>query len=237
MDKIRILLVDDEPSILTTFKILLTDAGYEVDTTLSALTALTLLGLKTFDLLIVDWRLGGSSGLDLVREVKTLQPSCALLMISTGATRETIIEAFRSDIDDFLIKPISREQLLQGVGRAMLKHQVRRDTLSNRSGDSLVYGAFSINIESRTILWHDELLKLTPTEYCLMLVLVQNAGRSISAQTLIKYCRGDEVDETHAQNLLKPHIANLRQKLEQDGRYPRVLMNHRGMGFLINSDG
>ncbi len=232
---LRILLVDDEPSILALFRVMLSDAGYGVYTAPNAQDAMLLMGTGPFDLLIADLRLEGPSGLNLIEVFKGVQPDCALIMISANPTREQIIEAFRADVDDFLIKPISGAQMLQAVGRAILRHHTRHEPVNYPTGETISYGALTLQPQQHTAIWHDEALSLTPTEFCILLTLVQHGGQSVSARLLIKRCRGFDEPEPKARLLLKPHIANLREKLEQNGRFPRVLINHRKMGLLIHA--
>ncbi len=232
MTRLHLLLVDDEPNVVFFLKQILTEAGYDVSTAGNTLEAITLLETRLVDLLIVDWKLPGPSGVSLVERAHALQEQCAIVMISGNATREQIIEAFRAGADDFLLKPVRSEALQQAAGRALLKHHTA-NAPSSANRAELIVGSLTINLENHRVCWHDQALALTPTEFCLLLTLARRAGQNVAAAWLVQQCRGYSASDEDARLLLKPHIASLRQKLEQEGRFPRVLINHRGVGFSL----
>ncbi|MHB8628720.1 MAG: response regulator transcription factor [Aggregatilineales bacterium] len=229
---ISLLILDDEWGVQMMFKAVLERAGYAVSTAANAFGAAALLEVQQFNLALIDLKLPGPSGLDLLQRLREWQTDCATVLISANPTREDILEALRAGVDDFLIKPISNEQLRRAVGEALLKHQIRRPSTSHE----MVVGALRIDASHRTIYWHEQALTLTSTEYSLLRTLAQHAGRIVPASVLIRHCRGYTISEDEARQLIKPHIANLRQKLEQGSRFQRVLLNHRGLGFILSTD-
>ncbi|MHB8625713.1 MAG: response regulator transcription factor [Aggregatilineales bacterium] len=229
---ISILIVDNDPSIQTLFKAVLESAGYTVDLASDALEAAALLEMQSFHLALIELKLRGPSGLDLIRRIQDWQPNCAMVMTSINPTRENLLQALRAGVDDFLIKPISTETLCRTVGEALLKHPARRPT-----SPDITIGALRIESKHRMVYWHEQPLMLTPTEYCALLTLAQHVGQIVPASILIHRCRGYSIGEEDARQLLKPHIANLRHKLEQGGRFKRILLNHRGRGFILNVEG
>lgn len=229
---ISILILDNEVGVQMTFKAALETAGYAVSTASDALEAMALLETHQFNLALIDLILPGPSGLALLQRVREWQADCATIMFSANPRREDIIEALRAGVDDFLIKPVSNEHLRRAVGEALLKHQTRRPP----AAQEMVVGALRIDANRRLIYWHDQELTLTSTEYVLLRTLAQHAGRIVPASVLIRHCRGYNIEEDEARQLIKPHIANLRHKLEQGGRFRRVLHNHRGLGFLLSAE-
>ncbi len=229
----RLLLVDDEPNILIVFKGQLSENGYEVQTASNARDGFALLATQRFDLLIVDLKMPGPSGLNLIERVHQLQPKCAIVMISANAAREQIIDAFRKGADDFLLKPITRDELQQAVGRALLKRAETNQHIADPTAPAT--SDLVIDAGKHEVLWYGRPLALTPTEFCLLLTLARNAGKSVPPALLIEHCRGYPTKESEARILLKPHIASLRKKLAADGHTARVLINHRGMGFMLNT--
>lgn len=233
-----VLVVDDEQSVLVVVKGMLSEGGYQVYTAQTALEAMELLEQQTFDVLLLDLKLPGPSGLVLAERARELQDSCAIIMFSASPTREHLIEALRASIDDFLIKPINGEQLRQAVGRALLKRRQRHKPAAAvvPKLSELIIGSLKINLETHAVQWHGRMLSLTPTEYCLLLTLAQHVGQSVSPSLLVRRCRAYSATDAEARALLKPHIANLRQKLEEGGHSKRVLVNHRGVGFILYMD-
>ncbi len=235
MNPSRILIVDDELGVLQMTKTLLREAGYDVQTAKDAFEALVLLEKQPFDLLLADLKLPGPSGISLTERVHDLQEHCAVIMFSGNPSREQIIEALRAGVDDFLLKPMSNEQIRQAVGRAILKRKrpSGRPVPAVIHGSQIAIGPLKIDLDEHRVEWHDQSLTLTPTEFCLLRVLAQHVGHSLSPVVLVRECRGYVASDTDARFLLKPHISNLRQKLEQNGRYPRILMNQRNIGFTL----
>jgi len=215
-------------SVQSTFNGTLEKAGYTVEAAADAFQAVALLEEQVFNVAIVAVKLRGPSGFDLVRRIQEWQPECAVVMTSANPSREDLLEALRVRADDFLIEPVPSEILLRSVGEALLRHSVRQPM-----PPEVVVGALQIDTRRRAVYWHGQVLALTPTEYCALLALAQEAGQIISASRLVHRCRGYSVGEDDARQLIKPHIANVRQKLEQGGRYKRVLLNHRGRGFVL----
>ncbi len=238
MSPSQLLLVDDEPGILQVTKGLLSEGGYQVFTAQNAIQAMELLEQQTFDAILIDLKMPGPSGLVLAERTRELQNDCAIIMFSASPTRENIIEALRASVDDFLIKPLSGEPLRQAVGRAILKRRrsFQKTPQVPLKLSELTVGGLKIDTETHRVLWHGYPLNLTPTEYCLLMTLAQNIGQSVSASLLVRRCRGYAAPESEARTLLKPHIANLRQKLEHGGEFQRVLVNHRGVGFVLYAD-
>jgi DNA-binding response OmpR family regulator len=226
---ISILIVDDDLSSQSMFQAVMKKAGYTVDLASNATDAAALCEVQVFNLAIVALKSSGPPGLDLVRRIKDLQPECAIVMTSHNPSREELIEALRLRVDDFLIKPVSGDIIRRTVGEVLLKHPARRSTPTD-----VVAGDLRIDANRRIVYWHGQVLTLTPTEYCVLLALAQQADHLVSASLLAHRCRGHSVGETDARQLIKPHIANLRKKLEQNGRYKRVLLSHRERGYILN---
>src|SRR5579859_7027140 len=229
---ISILILDDDVSLQTIFRAILEKAGYEVTTVSTAIEAKNILSLQQFNLALIDVKLPGPSGLELLQSLRVWQPDCATVLISAHANREDVIEALRAGADDFLIKPVANDHLRRAIGEALLKHRAQRPTPT----EEISVGALRINPQQRMVYWHNEPLTLTATEYCLLYTLVQHSGRLVPASVLLRRCRGYVIEEDEARQLIKPHIANLRHKLEQGDRFKRILLNHRGLGFVLSAE-
>jgi len=229
---LSILIVDDDWAIRIMFQAMLEKAGYSVSLAETALDAAAQFEVQQFNLALIDLKLPGPSGLDLLQSLRKWQTDCAVVLISANPSQEDILEALRAGVDDFLIKPIGTAHLQRAVGEALLKHQLRRPA----PAEELVIGALRIDANRRVVHWHDQILTLTSTEYCLLYTLAQHAGHIVPASVLIRRCRGYSIKEEEARELIKPHIANVRHKLEQGGRFKRILLNHRGLGFILSAE-
>ena len=225
------MIVEDDLSTQHSFKAAMEKAGYIVVLASNVPEAAALLEIQEFNLAIVALKLHSVTGFDLVRRIPDLQPGCAIVMTSSNPSTEALLEALRTGVADFLITPVSDDLLRRNVGEALLKHPTRQLTKPE-----FVVGALRIDSGRRTAYWHEQALTLTPTEFCILLMLAQQTNQIIPASVMIHRCRDYSIGEQDARQLIKPHIAHLREKLEQDGRYKRVLLNHRGRGFVLKPE-
>jgi diguanylate cyclase (GGDEF)-like protein len=130
-EKIRVLVVDDEESIRGTLSMLLGEEGYDVTAVPSAEEALERFGRDPFPLVITDIRMGGMSGIDLLKEVRSLRPETEVIMITSYASLETAVLALRSGAYDYLIKPFEElELVVAAVTRALEKSRLVREKMA-----------------------------------------------------------------------------------------------------------
>ena len=228
---LSILLVDDQVNVRAMYELGLSQVGYKVRSVADSLAAVEWLDTEMFDVALLDLSLPGPDGLMLAAQIQKSQPHCALVMISAAASRDHVVAALRMGIDDFLIKPVAIDELRRAVGQAALKH---RNLHPPATFGKIVIGALEIDLDQRVVNWQTERIHLTQTEYCLLLMLAQRAGRLVSATDLMERCRGQAIDESEARMLIKPHIANLRRKLNHGNQDRPIVMNYRGMGFMLN---
>lgn len=254
----RILLVDDEANIRLTLGAMLTRAGYEVTTASSGAEAIALLDEQTFDLLIVDLKMPGIDGMQVVAAARTRHPDTAVIILTGHGSLETAIEGLRYGIFDYLLKNTEPSQVLERVRAALQAHAAekrRRDLLN--AVDAAVQelrGSVAATVETppapqaeRTIVigqlqldtWRQvatlggRTLALTPTEFRVLLCLAEHAGTMLSYSQLVKCAQGYDASDLEAGELIKPHIHHLRQKLEPDPSSPRYILNVRGKGYLL----
>ncbi|MGC8736321.1 MAG: response regulator [Dissulfurimicrobium sp.] len=119
MDKPRIMVIDDEKIVCDMSKLSLEQAGYEVETFLSAEPALERLKEKKFDVVVTDYKMKGMNGMDVLKTVKNLYPETKVIMITAFANLETAIEALRADVHDFFPKPVKIKELKASIERAL----------------------------------------------------------------------------------------------------------------------
>ncbi len=127
MTQQRVLVVDDEPGITMLCQRLLTGAGYEVRSFTNPLESLEYFRADPIDLLLVDIRMPGISGFDLVQQVRELQPDMAILAMTGFGTVEMAIQALRRGVDGLILKPFDKSELIQAVELALTDHQQKRD--------------------------------------------------------------------------------------------------------------
>jgi two-component system, OmpR family, KDP operon response regulator KdpE len=188
--------------------VILRDAGYRVSDAATLAQALDLAAREPPDAAIVDLILPDGSGIELCRELRSWS-SMPIVVLSALAEEDQKVLALQAGADDYVTKPFSARELL-----------ARLDAVFRRAGESaeqpiLLVNGLEINFAAHTVKRDGREVKLTPTEFNLLGVLVRNRGRLITSRALLSAVWG----ATHANDtpLLRTHIANLRHKVEPSG--------------------
>ncbi len=254
-DQAKVLIVDDEPAIRSGLSTVLAGAGYSVDAVESAEAALTYLEAHTIDLALLDIRMSGMSGVQLMQEIKARWPHVAVILLTGYGSLDSAIAAVRAGADDYLLKPSGAETIKDSVARGLNRRarERRRDQLLDQlreSLDRLDEGLTPPSISPTSVLRMadlsidtvrheakrgEEALNLTPTEFTLLAYLMRNADRAIGHQELVREVQGYETEVWEARELIKYHIHTLRQKLEPDPSNPRYIVTVRGIGYRFTS--
>jgi two-component system KDP operon response regulator KdpE len=223
----KVLIVDDEHSIRRFLRTSLDAHGYEVYEAATGEDAI----LKTVnirpDLIIMDLGLPGIDGIEVTRRIREwTQTPIVILSVQNQDTDK--IEALDAGADDYLTKPFSVGELTARL-RVAMRHvrQVEPELV-------FVTGKLRVDIVARVVTVDGEEIQLTPTEYDLLKVLIQYAGRVLTHQQLLKEVRGSGFQaETH---LLRVHMSNLRRKIEEDPSDPQYISTEPGVGYRLKLD-
>ncbi|MFG3259940.1 response regulator [Streptomyces sp. NPDC048172] len=222
----RVLVVDDEPQIVRALVINLKARKYEVDAAPDGATALRLAADRHPDVVVLDLGLPDMDGVDVIRGIRgwTRVP---ILVLSARQTSDEKVEALDAGADDYVTKPFGMDELL-----ARLRAAVRRaEPAAGSAEDSGVIETpdFSVDLAAKKVHRDGRDVRLTPTEWHLLEVLVRNTGRLVSQKQLLKEVWGPSYGtET---NYLRVYMAQLRRKLESDPSHPRHFVTEPGMGY------
>ncbi|WP_326687517.1 MULTISPECIES: response regulator [unclassified Streptomyces] len=222
----RVLVVDDEPQIVRALVINLKARKYEVDAAHDGATALRLAADRHPDVVVLDLGLPDMDGVDVIRGIRgwTRIP---ILVLSARQTSDEKVEALDAGADDYVTKPFGMDELL-----ARLRAAVRRaEPPAGMPEDAGVIETddFSVDLAAKKVHRHGKDVRLTPTEWHLLEVLVRNPGRLVSQKQLLKEVWGPSYGtET---NYLRVYMAQLRRKLETDPSHPRHFVTEAGMGY------
>jgi two-component system KDP operon response regulator KdpE len=226
----RILVVDDEPEIGRALRVNLTAHGYEVTVVPSGEAALERLRTdRPPDLIILDLGLPGMSGLEVCRQVRATSDLPILVLSVKGEERDKVA-ALDLGADDYIAKPFGMNELLARV-RVALRHAARP-----RAGAGAVFSAgdLAIDFDRRLVTVRGQEVKLTPTEYDLLKVLVTHAGKIMTRHMLLDQVWGaGYMAEPH---YLHVYIGQLRRKIEPDPLHPRYILTVPGVGYRFNAD-
>ncbi|GAA2341694.1 response regulator [Streptomyces cuspidosporus] len=221
----RVLVVDDEPQIVRALVINLKARKYEVDSASDGATALRLAATRHPDVVVLDLGLPDMDGVEVIKGLRgwTRVP---ILVLSARQTSDEKVEALDAGADDYVTKPFGMDELL-----ARLRAAVRRAEPVGAGGDAAVVRTegFTVDLAAKKVTRDGADVRLTPTEWHLLEVLVRNTGRLVSQKQLLQEVWGPSYGtETH---YLRVYMAQLRRKLEADPSHPRHFVTEPGMGY------
>lgn len=264
MNEIRILVVDDEAAERITLGEVLRLEGYHVTLAASGEQALAIVRQEpTFELVILDLRLPGMDGLQVLDGIRRVSAETIVILITGYGTLETAVQALRKGAYDFLLKPSPVEEVLVAVRRALSELKAGRhrrllitqlqNTLKalvattdglvdadfvlepEKDSGNLVVGDVQIDRSKHAVTYHGQPVDLTPTEFRLLECLMGRVDEVCTPQELVRCAQGYETDAWGARSIVRVHIRRLRRKLEPDPENPRYILNVRGVGYLFAS--
>jgi two-component system OmpR family response regulator len=219
-----ILIVDDEAGVRELLGDALRIAGFETATAQDGMSALTAIRNKKPDLLIIDINMPLMDGFELVERLRSTGDNTPALMLSARADRVDVTRGLTLGADDYVTKPFGLEELLLRV-----KAILRRTTLEITKGVDMRCGPITIDEDSHTVKFSDEPVELSPTEFRLLQVLIENKNRVLSKSFLLDEVWGITFESEST--VADTYISYLRKKLHRDGF--EGIKTVRGVGFVI----
>jgi two-component system KDP operon response regulator KdpE len=219
----RILVVDDEPQILRALRINLVARRYEVAVAADGAAALREAADWHPDLVILDLGLPDIDGIDVIHGLRGWT-SIPILVLSGRAGGGDKVDALDAGADDYVTKPFNIDELL-----ARVRAVTRRTVLHESELAQIHIGDRVVDLVSKTV---SDGVRLTPTEWHLLEILLRNPGKLISQRQLLTEVWGEKyLKETH---YLRQYMTQMRKKLEQDPAHPVHLLTEPGMGYRFN---
>jgi two-component system OmpR family response regulator len=222
----RILIVDDDRAILNLIQRVLRDEGYAIDTASTGEEARTLALVHEYDGIILDLNLGDRHGFEILQELRRAGRRTPILLYSGKGDSATIVRGLDAGADDFVVKPVSNEEL-----RARVRTLVRR-VATARVGEQVTVGNLTLNRLTRRITCNAEELEVTSTELRLLEHMMLHAGETVTRSQL-----HDKVWDMHfdpSSNVIDAHVARLRKKLQAAGA-SAAISTRRGIGFVLST--
>ena len=227
-DKIRILVVDDEPDIRQVVRLMLEAKGYEVYLASNGAEAVECVKSKQdMDLVIMDIMMPGISGVEacrLIREISTVP----VLFLTARTQDADKVDAYDSGGDDYLGKPFSQAELLAKVSSLVRRYRNYRG--KPESADEIQ--GLRLLKDKNAVAKEGETIDLTNVEYSILEFLMKNRGRPISAQCLYEGVWKEKYLPSSS-NTVMVHILNLRKKIEKDAANPKIIHTVWGKGYQI----
>jgi two-component system KDP operon response regulator KdpE len=225
----KILVIDDDPSLVALLYHSLTEQGYEVYKAHDGQEGLQQIYNHQPDLIILDIIMPELDGWQVCRRTREMS-DVPIIMLTARGKEEDIVRGLDCGADDYLSKPFSVTELLARV-RAVL----RRAALPPPTEGPITYsdGYLTVNLTERRVVVRGEPVKLTPTEFRLLAQLVEHAGRALTYSQLLEKVWGweykDDID------YVRIYIWHLRQRIEKDPSQPQYILTEYGVGYRFDS--
>lgn len=254
----RILIVEDETHIRSGLRDVLVKNGYQVDETGSGEEALTRLHVHRYEAAIVDIRMPGMSGIDLLKTIRSRWADLSVIILTGHGTLDSAIAAVRAGAYDYLLKPALPEEILDIVSQAvfvcrrkreearmldLIRESLQRLEDLDENGEvhlppspgsrNLQLGRLFIDLTAHEVIKDDQPLHLTPSEFNLLVTLASRLGEAVEYERLVKYVLGYQAELWEAKELIKRHVFTLRRKIEDDPASPDFILNVRGVGYRL----
>ncbi|MFR0355156.1 response regulator [Streptomyces sediminimaris] len=225
----RVLVVEDDPQLVRALVINMRARRYDVDAAPDGATALRLAAARRPVAVILDLGLPDMDGVDVIKALRGWS-RVPILVLSARRASEEKVAALDAGADDYITKPFSMDELL-----ARLRAAVRRiyDVSLAPETTLVETDAFSIDLPARKVVRDGHPVRLTPTEWHLLEILVTHPGRLITQTHLLQEVWG--VSQRGKTNYLRVYMAQLRRKLETDPAHPRYLITEPGMGYRFEA--
>jgi DNA-binding response OmpR family regulator len=242
--KSNILVVDDEPVARQSLSEILRLEGYAVNSVPNGQAAVEYVRTHPIELIIVDLRMPGMDGLEVIQVVNQISPETEVILLTAFGTTETAIQALRLRVHDYLLKPAPPSQVVNSVKKGLARREARLKARGGTATMEVDDGALEITLKDgthidlsrRQVRKKDQVIHLTPAEGRLLRVLIENPGRVYSHRELVLLVQGYDTSQREAPEILRPLVSRLRHKLEAFPSLSDRVVSVRGTGYLYEGD-
>ena len=228
----QILVVDDDESIVAVVRTALEREGYTVTAARNGEEACLMVQRKRPHLVIMDVMMPKVNGLMATMRIRE-NSNIPILMLSAKAEGSDRVLGLEAGADDYLVKPFYRQELLARVRALLRRYHDLGSVRDAGSADQIRIGDIILDKTSKSLIVRGEPVRLTPTEYKLLSVMMANPGRVFSAEEL--YERVWQSDAYAVENTVMVHISRIREKLELNPRKPEYLKVVWGIGYVFEA--
>jgi two-component system, OmpR family, KDP operon response regulator KdpE len=222
-----VLIVDDEIQIRRFLQITLKANGYRVHETETGQEALAKAAQLRPDLIILDMSLPDMDGLEVLHRLREWTKT-PVIILSVRDTDRDKVSALDSGADDYLTKPFSVGELMARV-RVAQRHALPEENQS----EIFKTGVLEVDLTHRIVTVAGEAINLSPTEYALLRLMIQHAGKVLTHRQILREVWGPEY--VHETQYLRVYFAQLRQKIEDNPALPKILLTEPGVGYRLVS--
>jgi DNA-binding response OmpR family regulator len=224
----KILLIEDEPKLVSIIQRDLTAEGHELSVALDGTTGLEMATKMDFQLIILDIMLPGINGIEICRRLRQANQQAAILMLTALGTTENIVVGLDSGADDYMVKPFSLAEL-----NARIRTLARRNTALVQPSNLIQVADLVINTDEKSVKRGNKTIELTATEYRLLEFLVRNKNHMLSRIEILEHVWN--IDFNMGTNVVDVYINYLRKKVDKDFE-PKLIHTVIGMGYIFKNN-
>ncbi len=239
----NILVVDDEPIERQSLSDILRLEGYHVAAVATGEAAVDYVRLNAVDLMLLDLRMPGMSGLDVIKVLNRSAPDVEIILLTAHGSMDSAIEALRSRIQDYLLKPASPALILESVARGLIRRnnkiESREHLESAGNGENTILtlgDGTMIDFGRRLIKSGSHTVFLTPAEGRLLKIFAENMGKVFTHRELVLLVQGYSASQQEAPEILRPLVSRLRLKLSRIPALLRRIVSVRGTGYVFENE-
>jgi DNA-binding response OmpR family regulator len=243
--KSNILIVDDENVARQSLTDILKLEGYNVASASNGQMAVEYIRTHPVDLMIVDLRMPGMNGLDVIQVVNQASPDTEVILLTAYGSTDSAVQALRLRIHDYLTKPAAPAQVIssvkKGLARRAAKLRAKSGAVETTDVDETVTefklkDGTLVDLSRRQIRSGKKLEHLTPAEGRLLRILMENEGKVFSHRELVLLVQGYDTSQREAPEILRPLVSRLRHKLEQFPALAERVSSVRGTGYVYEGE-
>ncbi|MDC3415743.1 response regulator transcription factor [Aquibacillus salsiterrae] len=224
----KVLIVDDEQSIVTLLKYNIEQAGFITDVAYTGTSGLEKAMKESFDLIVLDLMLPEMDGTEVCKQLRRHQIDTPILMLTAKDDEFDKVLGLELGADDYLTKPFSPKEVVARI-KAILRRTIKNENPEQKP--LITIGDLTIYPEQYEVMMNNEILTFTRKEFELLLYLARHKGKVLSRDQLLSAVWNyDFVGDTR---IVDVHVSHLREKIEPDSKHPIYIKTIRGLGYKL----
>lgn len=247
-----ILIVDDEPFLRMSLKMILAHVGYQTEEAGTATEALFLASTHHYDLIFLDLQLHEDSGLEILPKLKLLQPRAPILILTADGSLEKASLAMRMGAFEYLLKPIEPGRIITQVDDILRQQRMSSEPISPVESNGPFYplisekcspqqedtilesGDFVLDLKNQVVIVNERHISLPPCTFVYLVTLFRHAPNVVPFRVLVGEAQGYWLPTIEAQDLARWRIYRMRNALESDPGQPYYIVSEPGVGYRLN---
>lgn len=232
MNKVSILIIEDEENICHFMTTVLKTNNYKVLSCPTGKEAISIIASHCPDVILLDLGLPDLDGIEVLKEIRTWS-NTPIIVISARTEETEKVTALDLGADDYITKPFGTSELLARI-RTALRHQAKQALVNGQPATKFIAKELSIDFEKRLVLLGDKDIHLTQIEYKIVSLLAQQAGKVLTYDYMITQLWGPYADKNN--QILRVNMANIRRKIEANPADPQYIFTEIGVGYRMIED-